>query len=947
MEQNIQKQLSIIEESNKWIKTFLDGEKQIKAYRNLTNCRRKIKKKKIALQGNPAAAIYGASQMGKSYLVGSLLSENGKPFTIVDGTNKEFDFINTINPIGKKTEATSLATRFSTNYEWINPSFPIKAKLLSPSDLILVLCDSYYNDIKQKADLALKSEEINEKVSEFYSRFSERKTQQGSLTEDDISDIQDYFDKNFSAKTTRIKDSTFFNQVPLLIDKVEINEWAEVFAILWNNNSQITKLLTELLSQYETLGFADEVYLPFESVLRDNGTLLDVARLHEIYGKYNGTEENYVPYTNVLTFENGKERIISNFSKSFLCALTAELVFRLPKNLESIKPFLVNTDLLDFPGARNRLGIHEEEISIEDAPKMLLRGKVSYLFNKYSDSEMINILLFCQNNEKSEVQNILPQLINDWIGKMIGKTAEQRNVFIEKSIIAPFFVVSTMFNIDLQYDYNNDISGKSDFRENRWKRRFLTVFNEVFGSKNWLNDWTVNSPDFQNIYLLRDFFYSSDTESKIFKGYNEQKSEIGEIIPQNYPNFREDLRKSFIENDFVKCHFANPSESWDEAASINKDGSQLIITKLTIASNKINQARHKKTVTELNELSLTILTELLKYFHSDDNDLKLQKAKSIAGDIQYKIDTAFSADGIKLYGHLMKELMLNEGSVHELYRKQIDNIEYRDIVNPDIYSIYKIQVPIMEGDTETEYFDRLCAHYEKTTEEDKQEFREELNAKGINLEDLISRSSLLIKNNAEQLADTLLDYWLAYVTSSDKHTIQNVLAGEGSPALQEITLMYQKLFEKRKLAKLIAERIRHYIDGHNKTDLPFEIIADMSAELLNKFIRTVGFEYLDESEINDLRIANDQNKLGLVIDQNENTIEKSVEDLFEKIDSWKEIIQSRPEEIKSFPSYRNYLAWYNRLKIGFVSVCDIPNYDLKANEKLGALIKEAETVKFS
>ncbi|MBK8300424.1 MAG: hypothetical protein IPK90_08240 [Chitinophagaceae bacterium] len=101
MEQNIQKQLNIIEESNKWIRTFLDGEKQKKAYRNLINCRRKLKKKKIALEGNPAAAIYGASQMGKSYLVGSLLSENGKPFTIIDGNNNEYDFINKINPIGR------------------------------------------------------------------------------------------------------------------------------------------------------------------------------------------------------------------------------------------------------------------------------------------------------------------------------------------------------------------------------------------------------------------------------------------------------------------------------------------------------------------------------------------------------------------------------------------------------------------------------------------------------------------------------------------------------------------------------------------------------------------------------------------------------------------------------------------------------------------------------
>jgi hypothetical protein len=947
MEQNIQKQLKIIQESNNWIHTYLNGEKGKNAYRNIVTCRRKLNKKKFSLEGNPAAAIYGASQMGKSYLVGSLLSENGKPFTVIDGNNNEHDFINKINPIGKKTEATSLVTRFSTKYEWINPSFPIKAKLLSPADLILVLCDSYYNDIKIKIDTALQSEFINEKVSGFYNRFSNRPPQQFILTEDHILDIQDYFDKNFSTKTTRIKDSKFFIEIPFLIDKIKTSEWVEVFALLWNNNHQITNILTELFIQYEKLGFPEEVYLPFESVLREHGTMLDVARLHEIYGKYNGSEEKYTAQTTVMILENGKERNISNFSKSYLCALTAELVFNLPKKLNASKHFLENTDLLDFPGARNRLGVHEEEILNEDVPKILLRGKVAFLFNKYSDSEKINILLFCQNNEKSEVQNILPQLINDWIEEMIGETAEQRNLFIQKSKIPPLFIISTMFNIDLQYDYNNDTPANTNFRESRWSRRFSTVFNEVFGSKNWLYEWTLSSPNFQNIYLLRDFFYSSDTESKIFKGYNEQKTESEEIIPQNYPNFRKDLRQSFIDNYFVKNHFTNPVESWDEAASINKDGSQLIIDKLTLAANNINRARYEKSVTELNEISQTILCELFKYYHSNDKDEELQKAKSIAGNIQYKLAEAFSADGIKYYGQLMKELMVDESVVLELYRKKINDIEYQEVVNLDIYSTHRINVPVMEGDTINSYFERLCAHYEKTTDDQKQQFRTELETKGIDLGELISGNSELIKNNAQQLADALLEYWFVYINLNDKYTIQRILSQEGSSALQEITDMYQKLFKKVGIAKKIAERIRSYIDVHTKTDLPFELIADMSAELLNKCIRSVGFDYFDESEINDLRLANEQNKLGLVLDHNENPTENSVEELFQKIEKWSEIIQSKPEEMKSLPSYRNYLAWYNQLKTGFVAVCNIPNYDIQANERLGAIIKEAETVKFS
>src|SRR5690606_7966382 len=99
--------------------------------------------------------------------------------------------------------------------------------------------------------------------------------------------------------------------------------------------------------------------------------------------------------------------------------------------------------------------------------------------------------------------------------------------------------------------------------------------------------------------------------------------------------------------------------------------------------NNINKARHEKAISELNEISQSILLELRRYFHSDDKDETLQKAKSTVGDIQHKLDIAFRADGIKQYGQLMKELMVDESTVLELYRKESADINYRDEVNLD------------------------------------------------------------------------------------------------------------------------------------------------------------------------------------------------------------------------------------------------------------------------
>jgi hypothetical protein len=142
MEINIQKQLEIIEKSNAWIRNSLEGNKQKEAYRNMVNCRRKLNKKKFALEGNPAAAMYGESQAGKSYLVSSLLSSTGKSFKVFDGQGKEYDFKNDINPRGNEMESTSLVTRFSTKYKFENKDYPVIAKMLTPTDLILIICEA-------------------------------------------------------------------------------------------------------------------------------------------------------------------------------------------------------------------------------------------------------------------------------------------------------------------------------------------------------------------------------------------------------------------------------------------------------------------------------------------------------------------------------------------------------------------------------------------------------------------------------------------------------------------------------------------------------------------------------------------------------------------------------------------------------------------------------------
>ena len=940
----INKYLEVTEKSIQWVINSLDGDKQKKTRRNFVNFRRELNKKKFALEGNPAAAVYGESQVGKSYLISSLLSMPGKAFEITDRDGKSYHFIEEINPPGGGSESTSLVSRFSINDKPVNPQYPVTARLLSPADLVMALCDSFYNDIKlTNRENVLQTNDIDKEVELLKEKWHARTPLQNAICEDDILDIQDYFD-NFSTKASNITNSCFFEEISLLIPKIQPSEWKGVFQLLWNNNKVFTELFADMIAEYEKLNFAKTLYLPIEAVLYKHGTLLDVNRLREIYEQPAMIETNYKADTPVLFFDD--KEVIKPFLKSYLCALTAELIFNQPEALAESKGFLRESDLLDFPGARSRLTLPEDKIEKEIIPELLIRGKVAYLFNKYSDSEKVNILLFCAKHEQA-AQRSMPEMLNNWINKIVGDSCEKREAFIQKSKVPPLFIIGTWFNVNLQYNPKHDKEGDNASLKNRWYQRFeKTLAKELLNTEvyDWFENWTGIKQRFKNIFLLRDFEKSDEHASKLFKGFREHKEEKEEIKPENFPDFREKLRQSFLENDFVNNHFESPEESWDQAASINKDGAELIIKKLSIAANNINAARNEKTKTELNAIARGIISELKKHYHSSESDEALQKARQTAGALQVRFDIGFGGDKIKLFGQMMKEFMVNEGDVYKLYHAKIHDIERRNIVNMDKYSNIRMNVPalvnVREIDGNSTFdnnLERLRQHYEKTSAE---ECRAYFEAEGIDLDELFYGDYNRIKNFSQILAESLEEHWLEKCAKKNNRIVTEILAED---ELQDLLNMLKTLFGKLQISKIIAEKIRRFVDGYHNIDEAIEMIADISAEIINKFFNSFGFDYFSESDIFDLKAANEKNNLSLNLDHSDLSYErnsaKEAADMLLKIDKLHEMQDKNPQALTNLPHYRNYKIWYDLLKIGFVHVCDIPNYDVQANNKLKVIIE--------
>jgi hypothetical protein len=925
--------INTIQNAIHWISSTpsMQGEKGDKSYSNLVDIRRRLKRKSNTLDQKPSVAIFGESQVGKSYLISSLLTKAGEKFEINAGTSK-YNFIEEINPMGGGSESTSLVTRFTINEQITDASFPIEAVVLTPKDLILILCDSYYNDLKFDSSLENKSSEVDIETLVLENKSGSKV--QNFLNEDDIIDVKDYLEAYCSNFQINFHNNTW-KTLSRSIEYIEPTKWKLIFKMFWNGNEFYSNLFEMLINELISLNFSQRIKLPVDALLNKHGTILDVQRLKELYGANDGIQTEFKAFTTILCQDRKNE-----IKKSILCALITEVVFYQPQEIADEKPFLQNTDLLDFPGARSRMKLPSDEIKIEKVYELFLRGKVAYLFNSYSDSEKVNILMLCAKHEQPATR-ILDTLVSNWVSKIIGSDKSSREKYVKKCEVSPLFIVSTFFNTNLQYNPIHDKKGNVDSLNYRWQQRFDdSLKKELLSSEiySWFNEWTETNPYFQNIFLLRDK-EKSESLSHIFKGYLEHKIEMEEIPTPLYPNFREDLKASFLNSNFVQKHFEMPVKYWDGAATLNNDGTALIIDKLNIAAANIAAARMEKINTEIGEYFAQLTLELERHYHSSDADDNLKKAKSDAGKITAELDVKIGRDHY-FFGSFMSEFMISNSDVYSLYKKVLNEIALSEHINLDIYSPIRLRVPsLSSNDTFESNLDKLKIAYNMLSNEETKSYFE---SQGIDLNELFFGDKNRIKSYSKLLCDNLEVFWLETFLPSKVKSLSYLSNDNFQIICDRLTSLYSKL----EISKKMSEKIRHYVHINSKGDEVIELVADICTEMINKFVNSFGIDYLTDEEYNDLCIANSENDLDLILNFNhlEYTYLDNIElsDIIITLDNISDKLKEDeiPLEVQRLPHYRNFTIWTNLMKAGFVFGCDIPNYDIKSNEALGEIITE-------
>lgn len=936
MVQDIDKHIALVDNSIAWAKEF---GKESFPIGNFKEYRRRLKKIRSALEENCSAAAYGESQVGKSYLMSSLLSSSDAPFVIQNG-DKSYSFIDELNPSGgnnAKIESTGVITRFTiANGDSLMKGY-VKVSLLSVVDIIQLIADSYYNDIKIDTETSLNLNKINKELEGLSSLWSAKNVQQHYIEEDDIRDICDYIREIIGNSAQSVIDSKFCDVIAPAIHYVSYDKWGDVFSLLWNKNPEMSHLFNVLINEYKKLDFNTEVYVPFDAVLRDKGTLLKIDWLDTVCGVNIDTGKDII-YTDV--YDKTGAVIAHDFAKGNLSALIAELTFELPQSIAKERAFLNKLDLLDFPGARTREKFKEKEIQ-SVLPKILRRGKVAYLFNKYSRSLRISSVLFCHHNDQKSGPTV-GETINSWIEDVIGHTPEERaKMLANTNGIAPLFMIATKFNIDLERT-KSDTPMNLDKLDEHWNR-FDTVIPEIIKPNRWFDNWVPKggmfaSSAFQNVYPLRDFYWSG--KNNVFVGYSDgaiKSEETGEYRHTDFPDYMANLKNSFLRNEFVRKHFADPEGTWNDVATVNNDGSKAIIRNLDLIAGVLDDARRKKYLTELEEIKEKMYQALSVYFEPEDSEEKNRKVKKITGDIRRSLILAIGSRP-ENFGHVIDNLMVPVGALREIAY----DIIIRHTDTPKDFStinFIRATVGINPKDSREDNIAKLCDFFGC----DVAQLDEDLKQRGCTVEEVVSSETETLTTVADVVTKHIIDYWVNYLNNRAAE-LDTIL-----PHADEVVFMLISLLKKLGVKKVISERINCYCNVFNQEE-QLNAIADYASLTLNNFISSVGRNYIDDSEISEISAKAQKCQLQVDMSAQSWNVTRKPQPLLQTLMAFDESANVINQDVinmdvlRKLPLWDNFQRWMNLVTVGLIYASDISHCDPVANAKIRVLMDNCKAL---
>lgn len=557
--------------------------------------------------------FFGISQAGKSYLISALAAGSNGELEARYGS-QVVDFIKEVNPVGGGKEATGLVTRFTRHAPEAPAGYPIPLRLFSEVDLAKILANTWFNDFNHE-QLNYKIDEglIEENLRPYLHRTVQASANNGVSSEDVVA-LWDYVHDSFKKSVAKLEHA-WLPQVLKIAPALNSHERADLFSLLWGQQPELTETYRSLANVLARLDHAKMVFAPLETLTdHSNGSIMNVDSLNRLGSNSNSNVE--------IRFWKENQQIGSaSLPQAELAALTSELIFPLAEVTKN--SVMEHVDLLDFPGYRGRLKL----LSLKDAAQngqnpvsqLLLRGKVAYLFERYTDNQEMNALVVCASSFKqSDVSDVGPVLTR-WVEKTQGKTAEERG----RSKAGLFWAI-TMCDMRI-----NDSLRKTEAQlKEAWEGMLHMTLLERFAQYDWLKEWSTGKP-FNNCFLVRKPGMDTPFLELVHEPGRESPKEIA--LAEHYRDVLDTMGRIFIASKNVGHHVAEPEAAWHEMLKLNDGG----ISRLTGALRGVAKLEYKlqRLDAQLLQCRRETAEKYLGRWYEHDGDGQNVKKQAIAKEL--------------------------------------------------------------------------------------------------------------------------------------------------------------------------------------------------------------------------------------------------------------------------------------------------------------------------
>lgn len=596
-----------------------------------------------------SVAAFGASQAGKSFLIGALIAPHGAGAQVVFGSDAEarqLDFLDEVNPQGGN-ETTGLVTRFSVAPQPTPAGHTVALRLLSEIDIVKILANAFLFDLGAEGDWSASEDDLMALRSDLESAGAERQVDAVRL--EDIFELRDYLEQSLARHPLAgAQGERYWAFAEDLLPRLAPAERAKALAPLWGGLPEFTELYSRLKAALDQLGHPEWAYVPLEALTDRSGGILHVRTLYGL--DLPDQSDGPVP----VATDAG---VHASLAKPVVTALTAELRVTLT---QKPWPFFEHTDLLDFPGARSRLDstpdkwLRNPEENPEGRAQCFLRGKVAVLFDNYVADLDLNSMLLCVGPENQEVRK-LPELIEGWIARTHGRRPEDR----EGRRTSLFFC---MTKADRLFDL---ATGASDSESTRNR-----LANNIGFYPGWTEAWTPGRP-FDNCYLIRNPNVRRD--DLFLYDANDAAGESETVPPET--GVRDDkaewlarFRETFVAEELVRRHLGKAEEKWEAMLRLNDGGISYLAESLEPLCDP--DLKYEQIQPRAEELRRQILAELTHFHEAGDIQSRVEERMAQATDV---VRALMSAP--ETIGCFLRELMVDEDRLGQAYLDSMRQVQ--------------------------------------------------------------------------------------------------------------------------------------------------------------------------------------------------------------------------------------------------------------------------------